>query len=182
MQRLLDSDSVSFRVVGGSGWPMHLDMLLSLIVGDEGIELLLEESAEEIFIPFEELTVLTIFGPGTVTTNGGFVGGGFGLEGAATGIFAAAFLNRLTKKSSTNTFLRIATREEEVFLHTSTIEPFDLRMLLSQAMVRMEATHLDKTGRREKSLPDEIHHLYTLMQSGALTEMEFSRAKAKLLA
>ena len=82
-------------------------------------------------IPAEQLSAVDIYGPGAVTTGGGFIGGGFGVVGAAVGIAIATALNALTTKTSLVTFIRLAEPQRELFVHYGILEPGALRVELS---------------------------------------------------
>ena len=167
-----------FDVIGGSGWPLAIgnSCLISLV----GSNLYLRPTYNNlnIEIPLSELIKMDIFGPGTVSTNAGIVGGGFGLEGAAIGILAAKAINSATQRTSTTTFLHIATREAEIFIQTSQYEPMNLRMLLSKAFVQTEANKLMGFS---KSPSAEIRRLHNLMVEKIITEDEFQVAKSQIL-
>lgn len=88
-------------------------------------------------IPISEVIDIEIGGPGAQTSSAGVMGGGFGLQGAATGIAIASAINLLTTRSSVNTLIRLATTDSELFLHTSAIEPTAARMHLSALFVKL---------------------------------------------
>jgi len=134
-----------FTVVGGSGWNLPPGTSCFLTVDKAALQLD-HEPCGRVSIPFADLISVDVTGPGTEKHDGGVIGGGFGLKGAVTGMLAAAALNALTSRTTTNTFLRLATREAEVFLHTSTAEPTSLRMLMSPAIVCLEAGRRGDTG------------------------------------
>lgn len=178
MPKASTAQSPVFTVIGGSGWPMHLDMKFDLELTGTAIELQPHTDEDTIYIPYHELLSLEISGPGTQTTDGGFRGGGIGFGGAAVGILAAEVLNKVTSRTTTNTFLRISTSEEEVFLHTREIEPVALRMTLSPAIVKMEARLLN---RRSDGIASELERLHRLYQIDALDDAEFTAAKLRVL-
>jgi hypothetical protein len=62
---------------------------------------------------YETLEAIEIAGPDRVVQGGGFIGGGFGLEGAVVGIALASLLNNLTTKVTYQTFLRIVAADYE---------------------------------------------------------------------
>lgn len=172
--------TVKAQVLGGSGWPLEKHNFYLLSVEESFLSLQPELHGLDLEIPFEALTALEISGPGTESSNAGVIGGGFGLEGAAVGILAATLVNAATSRSTTNTFLRIGTRDAEVFLHTSAIEPSALRMYLSPAVVKMEALRLDFQI-STPNLSSELRELQALSQAGVLTADEFTLAKRRLL-
>ncbi len=118
-----------------------------------------------------------ITGPGTQAHNGAVIGGGFGLRGAVKGMLEAAAINALTSRTTTNTFLRLATSDAEVFLHTSAVEPASLRMSMSRAIMGMDAGRTGDTG----TLPAQLRELDKLRKEGVLSEDEFRAAKRRLL-
>lgn len=81
--------------------------------------------------PFQDLLDIEIGGPGVVETGGGFIGGGFGIKGSLEGMAFAHVLNRLTTRKTINTMVRLDTSHGEIFLHTSSVEPGALRIVLS---------------------------------------------------
>lgn len=82
-------------------------------------------------IPYAEIASMDISGPGSVTRGGGFIGGGFGVEGALEGMAVATVLNALTTKTKIHTFISITTNIGELHLHYSGMEPGALRIALS---------------------------------------------------
>jgi hypothetical protein len=97
----------------------------------------------EVRIPFGNLRAIEITGPGTITTNAGIVGGGFGLEGALKGMLVASVINTMTSKTTTNTFVRIASKGSEVHLHITARDTRQLRLDLSPAFVAIESLRGD---------------------------------------
>jgi hypothetical protein len=83
-----------------------------------------------------------------VTSGGGFIGGGFGVEGAIVGIGVASLLNALTTKTNTFTFtfMQLETTDGEVFFHYGAMEPSALRMELSPVFVALRLRHSDGLG------------------------------------
>jgi hypothetical protein len=60
---------------------------------------------------------------GAVRSGGGFVGGGFGVVGAAEGMAIASPLNSLSTKRSIHTTVRLEAEGAELFLFTSQATP-----------------------------------------------------------
>lgn len=125
-------------IVSVSGWPLIQGSECVLLKEESTFLLRTGENDGYFRIPYSKLTSVDISGPGTQTSDAGIWGGGFGLEGAAKGLLAASVINNLTKTSRTNTFIKLATIDAELFLHTSTCEPEALRMELSPAFNRNE--------------------------------------------
>ncbi|MDP3638518.1 MAG: hypothetical protein Q8R51_14135, partial [Azonexus sp.] len=109
--------------VGGSGFAVGQGaaVYLSSRIDKLAISNAIDEN--EVEIPIKDISAIEISGPGTQTTSASVIGGGFGLEGAAKGMIAATLINAATTKSTTNTFLRIATNKGEAHFHFNDIEP-----------------------------------------------------------
>lgn len=93
----------------------------------------------ELELPMTALRNVGISGPGTTATGGGFWGGGFGVEGAATGLVIAGVLNALTTKTSTISVLALETATAEVWAAVPGIEPAALRIELSPVFVALRS-------------------------------------------
>jgi len=131
--KLLGTESVTLEnttVLGGTGYPLSQGRTVSVTFDKE--DLAIAATNTTIRIAYEKIESIDLSG-GTQATGGGFIGGGFGLEGAAIGIFAASALNALTTSTTTWTVLGIVTDDGELFLHYDQAEPGALRILLSHA-------------------------------------------------
>ena len=64
-------------------------------------------AAADARITYPEVVSIQIEGPGAVSRGRGFIGGGFGFEGALEGIAIATVLNALTTKTKIHTFIQI---------------------------------------------------------------------------
>ncbi len=58
-------------------------------------------------IPYRDVEVVDIGGPGLVKSGGGFTGGGHGVTGAMDGMAIAAVLNALTTQTKIKTVVRL---------------------------------------------------------------------------
>lgn len=170
--------------VGGSGYPLNQNQEINFSTNDSSLVIIKrDESTEIIEIPFQEINELEISGPGTVTTNAGVSGGGFGLEGFIKGAVAAAIINAATTTKSTNTFMRILSSTGEIYLHTSAIEPAALKMKLSPLFVHLANRAKQPTiTHHNASIAEEIKQLKQLLEDGVLSKEEFDAAKKKIIA
>jgi hypothetical protein len=171
-------------VLGGSGTALQSEDTGLLSCRPHSIALTDPDTRKELVLPFEGLLSLEISGPGTVTTNAGMIGGGFGIEGALKGMLVAALVNKLTEKSTTNTFLRLSTTgSAEVLLHTSQSEPQALRLTLSRAVVHLEANKQKVLSKAASAgdVSENLARLHRLLEQGALTDEEYATAKKRLL-
>lgn len=167
--------------LGGANmiFPEGVTVYLSTIADKFVISQLIND--EELMIPITNITAIEISGPGSQTTNAGLIGGGFGLEGALKGMIAAALINAATTKTTTNTFLRVATSKSEAIFHFNDQEPSALRLKLSHLFVAAEANKALNVV-STSSISDELSKLQSLKETGVISEDEFCIAKQKLLA
>jgi len=176
-----DHKPLECTFLGGSGLEIAPKAAVLLTCSAGQIVLTNPTTLRQNVFSFEGLSAVEVTGPGTQTTNAGVAGGGFGLEGFLKGVLAASAINALTTKSSTNTFLRLLGSTAEAYLHTTQIEPAALRILLSPAIVQMEANKQRKAAPTRLPLSEEIAKLHKLAQEGVLTAEEFVVAKRRLL-
>ena len=172
------------KVLGGSGWKFTKGDWGFISCRADCLALSNMLTQEEVCIPYTRLVGLEVTGPGKESSNAGLMGGGFGVAGAIQGILVASVVNMLTTSTRTNTFLRISTSDAEVHLHMSTLEPSELRLLMSPAFVQMESNNRNQIiikNKYERLLSDEFEKLHQLFRDGVLTDVEFSSAKKQLL-
>lgn len=140
------------------------------------------DTGQTVELANDDILKIEISGPGTVTTNAGLIGGGFGFEGAAWGIAAASLINAITTKSTTNTFLTVATSTGSVTLHTDMYDPEVLQMRLASqiayAEMRARSGIQNSVG---TDIVSKIRELADLKSQGLITEEEYALAKSKLL-
>jgi hypothetical protein len=140
-------------------------------------------------VPYPEVEDVEIGGPGAVRKGGGFVGGGFGLTGAAEGMAIAGVLNALTTRTTITTVLRVQARAAEMFLLDNAIAPDQLRIELSPALGILREAGSARPGATPGSrAPDapsvatELVKLASLLESGLLSREEFDALKTRLIA
>lgn len=183
VQRRCAHKPVVAVVIGGSGFDLPVrEVLLVSCIADQ-LMLSNIRSGNELAIPFAQILNIDITGPGTVSTHAGLIGGGFGVQGALEGILVASTINALTTKTSTHTLLRISTGQAEVHLHTAMMEPAELRLVLSPAIVAMEASKHHGSWPTRSIVPtsDELQKLHRMHLDGVLSQEEFTRAKERVL-
>ena len=137
-------------------------------------------------VPYRNVEVVDIGGPGLVKSGGGFVGGGFGVAGAVEGMAIAAVLNALTTQTKIKTVIRVQATECELFLLCAYAEPEALRIELSRALGTIRQARAGITARTEDrpaaSVVDQLGKLAVMLENGLLTREEFNRMKAALIA
>lgn len=139
-QDILDRSTIApfdVIVLGGSGREEQAGQKLLFSIDSNFVYLTDIRSKYDSAIPIAEIVDIEVGGPGTQTKSAGISGGGFGVEGAATGIAIASAINLLTIRSTTNTTIRFATRTSELFLHTSSLDPTAARIRLSELFVKV---------------------------------------------
>ena len=78
-----------------------------------------------------DLIDIEIGGGEQVTSGGGFIGGGFGPEGAAIGMAASTLLNAVTTKAKTLPTILILTSVDGVVATSTQMNPLELKGLLA---------------------------------------------------
>ena len=177
-------EPVVSTILGGSGFGLAKGDVVLVTCQKNGIALSNIEVQQELNISYSKLINAEVTGPGTEKSDAGFIGGGFGPEGAVKGILIASVINALTSKRTTNTFLRLSTSKAEVHLHISSLDPAQLRLILSPAFVQMEANRQIYNARQSPNkdiLSNEIKTLHQMHRDGTLSDEEFTLAKRKVL-
>lgn len=103
---------------------------------DQGI-ISLPGTAIEAF-PYRDVSAIAVDGE-TITTGGGFIGGGFGVEGAAEGMAVASVLNALTTRTNIKTIREMQVGQSH-FAFLSTTEnarTLTTRLLPVKAKLRL---------------------------------------------
>jgi hypothetical protein len=177
----------SCRVLGGDGLPPEVGQYWDLIFNPDRL-FILDGSHRNLCVPYDEVVALEIGGPGERREGGGFIGGGFGLEGAVVGMLVATGLNLLTSRKKTDTVVCLKTTTAELFLHTQDITPDDLRMRLSGVFNVLRRQQASRTGSAQprSALGDidaveRLAKLAGLLEAKLITRDEFDKLKADLL-
>lgn len=139
---------VGATVVGGGGnLPLRVGATVSVRFTPTEVRIREDDRLGNpvLSIPEEWLRDVSLGGPGIVTSGGGFVGGGFGMKGAAEGMIAASVLNALTTSSQVNSIVRLDTELGEVFLHSTEATPEQLRVMLSPVFWRIQQRRSGRT-------------------------------------
>jgi hypothetical protein len=168
--------AIGCTVLGGTVTKLLPEGNCIAVFSDGGVTIV--QGEEVIEVESTKITRVDISGPGEVTSGGGFIGGGIGIEGAAQGIAIAALLNSLASSSEINTVIHIEWNDSEAFLHTSTDEPEALRVKLSTFFVRIASNRRPES---QSDLSTQLERLRDLRRAGDLSDEEFDSAKRKLL-
>ncbi|MEJ5128189.1 hypothetical protein WH367_19270 [Comamonas sp. MYb21] len=141
-------------VLGANGFPFAAGGTLS-VQFDEGAVNFIGPGRSALF-SYAELAELNISGPGSVTTGGGFVGGGFGVEGALQGMAIAAVLNLISTRTKIHTFLTFIANFGEIHLHYSGMEPSALRIALAPVFVKLRRLEPSWIANRTNILDNQL--------------------------
>jgi DNA-directed RNA polymerase subunit RPC12/RpoP len=175
-----------FTVVGGTGYNIPVESVCSVSCTPTDIRVGIAGREDAIAIPYTRLSAVELSG-GAQTSGGAFIGGGFGPTGAVEGMVIASVLNSLSRKTTINTVLRIASRDGEIFLHHGAMTPATMRTEFSPLFTRFEAAQASTSS--EHVVADDptvvaddptaqLERLTRLRDAGALTEDEFQAARA----
>ena len=143
-----------FLCLGSAEFPFAPGEQVDVLFAQSGV--ILQGKTRSARFSYFELAELEITGPGTVTTGGGFVGGGFGVEGALQGMAISAILNGLTTRSKIHTFITLITNFGELHLHYDKMEPSALRVVLASVFQRMRSC--DPNWRKQRIPVLAIRH------------------------
>lgn len=161
-------------MLGGSGYGFDAGESVDLRFGHDALAIIANKTDFEETIPYVEIVDLGISGPGSVTTGGGFIGGGFGVGGALGGMAVALILNLVSTQTKIHTFLTVVTNLGELHFHYGGLEPGALRIALSEVFTSLR--HLDPAW-----LNTRLERLQALRDQKVLSQDEFERLKQRLL-
>jgi hypothetical protein len=125
----------------------------------------------------------------SITTGGGFIGGGFGLTGAIEGMAVASVLNALTKKTHSWVAIAVMSTSGWVSMNYVGTDLISVRRLLRPLADAIFVAQEDRTPQLPTAservdstdLVSQLERLAALRVDGVLTEEEFQLAKTQLL-
>jgi hypothetical protein len=121
----------------------------------------------------------------SISTGGGFLGGGFGVTGAAEGMAIASVLNSLTAKNRKWVTIELIADLGWVRLQldgANTLEVRDqLRLLADSVVTRRSLQDGSESPTSDTDLVSALERLVKLRDMNALSEEEFQTAKESLL-
>lgn len=144
-----------------------------VVIGDRAIF--------EIRSPYARARELEFGGPGVVKTGGRFIGGGFGLTGAAEGMIVASVLNSLTSRTKIHTMIRYQANDLEAFFFHSVETPDQLRIRLSGVLSRIRTSENTPPTSASTDKVAELERLGRLHQDGVLSADEFAQMKRQII-
>ncbi len=167
-----------FRLVGGSGINIESRAICSVLTLPDAVDVRAEVGGIGVAsIPYGEITDIDIAGSAR-TGSAGVIGGGFGLQGAAEGMLVASIINSLTRKTTIDTGLAIATAQGELLLNHDGVPARELRRRLSPLFTRVNAARHRGGGERTIDDPaSQLERLAQLREEGLLTDEEFEAAR-----
>jgi hypothetical protein len=148
-------------------------------------------------ISYDSILQLQFGGRGVVsnTTDGGWVGGGFGLSGALKGAAIANLMNALTTRTTTSieTVINFAWDGGSIALLNTTWPPSTVATLFTPVIVHIKDVqersrqhslaqqHTLHQTSASGDIVDRLTQLADLHRMGALTDEEFSIAKKQII-
>lgn len=170
----IDVSIVDLYLVGGFGVsPFRKTESHDLRFGDD--YLVISRPGRAISpITYNEVQRLAIDGQ-TLAARGGFVGGGVVVEGAAEGMAMAAVPGALTTRTDIRTVVELHTTSSHFVLVSVKEQAHELRLRLLPVQARL------RPGGDAHELLSRLERLADLHARGALTDQEFSAAKARML-
>ncbi len=130
-------------------------------------------------VAYAEITNLSIGGPGKIQEGGGFIGGGFGLEGFAVGAGAAGVLNALTTRNRIETLIGLRTDSGELVFLCTSVDPPTLGLQLSRVRALVQSASSANQSRGDTVT--QLEKLADLVDRGYLNRSEYDALKQSLL-
>jgi len=192
---LPDQETVSSPVkfLGGAGVALKAESFGTLWITPTGFALNVSDTFWGRSIG--DLVGVQIGGRGIYTTGGGWVGGGFGLNGALQGAAMASMLNALETRVHNDCLMRLSFENAELNFQILDITPRDLELKLAPLRLYLEknlgVTSTSTMGlsgtvgvsgaRMDKDLKTKLEQLKVAFSEGLLTESEYETKRSKLL-
>jgi hypothetical protein len=173
-------------VSDGAGWAPSIGSHGNLYLFSDRIEV--GSPGALSIVSFDSLRDIRVGGQ-SVTTGGGFLGGGFGAKGAAEGMLVGAALNKLTTKKQKWVTISIVSDGGWVDLRLDNYDVLPvkkaLRVLADRVIANQNSDQSDaipdSVADSQDDLVRKLERLAALRGSGALSEEEFAAAKVRLL-
>lgn len=165
--------------LGGYGSALVEGTPYVIVFRDENLIIRSSKGEVKAIVALGDLLELDFSGPGSYTTGGGFVGGGFGVEGAAKGILIASVVNSLTTRKHVKTVIRIRAKGLAAFFEHNRWTPEQLTMSLAEVLDVVNAA--DTNAVVGSDLADQLERLASLHGRGLIDNEEYLAAKRHLL-
>jgi hypothetical protein len=149
-------------------------------------------SREVALIPMRDVRLLRVAGRGAIrsSSGGGWMGGGFGVQGMIEGVLLSGALNALTSRTiaTIETFVHFGAGSRELLMLHSTVTPEVLEVRLAPAIARIQAAQAANESQElpggkqtPQSLAQDLQSLASLRDRGVLTDEEFEKAERAAL-
>jgi hypothetical protein len=174
-------------VLDGAGWAPSIGSCGDLNLFSDRIEV--GSPGALSVVSFASLRDIRVGGQ-SVTTGGGFFGGGLGAKGAAEGMLIGAALNALTTKKQKWVTIGIVADGGWVDLRLDSYDVLPvrntLRVLADRVIANQNSGQSNETAGSaiadpQDELVPKLERLAALRESGTLSEEEFAAAKVRLL-
>lgn len=130
--------------------------------------------------PYASMIALRVGGPGAVTTGGGFMGGGFGLKGAAEGMLFAYALNSLTTRTTIRTVIEVQDSARDLVWSHNGATPQRFEQLLIPVRARLRECAYNHTMDNENP-SERLNKLNALHDAHQIDDAEFERTRRQIL-
>lgn len=180
------------RYLGGAGLNFDRDATYRFGIEADSLIFLTVDGKPVLRVPFGEVIEAAAHGAGQVQKGGGFIGGGFGAQGAAEGMLLAGALNALTTKTEVHSNLRLVLRGGEAHFAMIRTLPADLDLALAPMRVAQRHAQIAAgPSAPPQQVPSQsadhtttlqnLERLARLRDTGVLNEEEFRLQKGLLL-
>jgi len=176
------------KVMDGAGWSPTASVTGRLRVFEDYLSIGGVQNSEE--VQLDSLSDIQIDGD-SLTTGGGFIGGGLGVKGAAEGIVLSSILNEVSTSTDYWVDLKIVTGNGWTQVRLEKFDADDVRNSLRGLSDRIVQNQIACKRENESKSPDsaiqegdfvgELERLKELHDSGALSDEEFAASKAKIV-
>jgi hypothetical protein len=181
---------------GGNSFALVSGQEGGMLIQSRGITFRPDDSETYWSKDLGELLGVQVGGEGVFTTGGGWIGGGFGIQGALKGAAFASVMNLLTTRVHNDCLIRLVFEDEDVTFQVSSHTPSELEHELTGLELWLKNRLAKSTTQTEPSpvaiqvkqdesvtmdLPGQLAKLAELFKSGVLSDDEYTAAKSKLL-
>jgi hypothetical protein len=164
---------------GGHGYELTVGREYGLVFGDDAVRIPLSPLEP---IAYTDILGLEIGGPGATTQGGGFLGGGFGVQGFLQGAVLATAMNSATTRTSISTYVGIRGTHGEAIFHHTIATPGQVTIALSAVFGRLRELQAPTIAPTQNDDPAErIERLADMLDRGLITTDEFHALKADIL-
>jgi hypothetical protein len=173
------------QVLDGAGWAPRVGSAASLMLFENRFELRPGAGDNLVSsVQLDSLQDMRVEGH-SLTSGGGFIGGGFGAKGALEGIAISTLLNRATTRKRQWVTIELIADDGWVRLQLAGADTIvirdQLRVLADEVVRRRSHKQQTPDTNADDGLVTSLERLAKLRETSALTDEEFQIAKTRLL-